>query len=156
MTPYVDPHGSTELHRPDPAEARRALATAASTTLAGRRDRRVHALATAGFGLLIGCYVGLGRLYREDGTGALSLVVYFVLLGALAVWQTRASATLPRGARRACWMGVAGTIAVMAVAQMWLNWREQATGSGPLLLALVSLGIALPMLLAAATVLRRR
>ncbi len=155
MTPNAEPSRSADLYRPTAAEARNALATVESTSLAHRRDRRVHALATAGFGLLIGGYVGLGRLDREDGSGPLSLFVYLGLLVLLALWQTRASATLPRGARWACRSGVVGTLVVAAVAQMWLNWREQTTASGALLLTAVSLAIALPMLLAAAAIMWR-
>lgn len=155
MTPHAEPHGSADLDRPTADEARAALTAAESTSLADRRDGWVHALATAGFGLLIGGYVGLGRLDRADGTGPVSLSVYVALLVGLAVWQARASVTLPRGARRACWLGIAGTVVLMAAAQMWLNWREQSTASSPLLLTVVSLVIALPMLAAAAAIWRR-
>ncbi len=139
---------------PEQDAARRSLAEADSTSLAGPRDRRVHAVAVAGFGLLVGGYVALGRLDRQDGSGSWGLGAYIALLVLLAAWQTRASAALPRGTRRTGWTGLAGTLVLCAVVQGWLNWREQTTASGPVLLVVVSLVAALPALLAAAAVLR--
>ena len=66
------------------------------------RDRRVHGLATAGFGAIVGAYVGITQALPRDN-GAVSLITagYVGLLIALAFWQKRAdlygdTAGLPR------------------------------------------------------------
>jgi hypothetical protein len=142
-------------------EARDQLAVAQSATVTTTHDRRVHGLATAGFGVAMGAYVAIQRAL--DGTGAETplLAVYAIALLGLVTWQTRAARSVPRSSRLIGYVGLAGSFVLMMATIMWLNVRStgrlggvegQPESWGILLLAGVV--IALPMLVAGARILR--
>ena len=74
----------------------RQLVEAEAATDRRSGDRRIHALATAGFGLLIGGYLAVSRLVEGTSWETLAIVFYVLLLLGLAGWQTRESSTWPR------------------------------------------------------------
>lgn len=109
----------------DAAQARAALEQASNAELTTDRDRRVHGLATAGFGLVMGLYVAAYRLADGHGSveGAL-MGLYVVTLLGLAAWQKRAAGTVPRNARSIGYLGLAASAALMIVSVIWLNVRQ--------------------------------
>jgi cytochrome bd-type quinol oxidase subunit 2 len=139
-----------EMFTPDQAQDQ--LDRARNTRLATARDRQVHAVATAAFGVIVGVYVAIGR--AVDGTGwaeSLLLSGYALLLMVLAFWQTRAARTVPRHARRTGHIGLAGTVVLMLAAITWLNVRQSGDPGRPehwWVLVLTALVVALPMLIA--------
>jgi hypothetical protein len=109
----------------DAAQARAALDQAQNATLTTDRDRRVHGLATAGFGLLMGAYVAAYRLVDGSGWGeGILLGLYVVTLFSLAAWQRRAANTVPRNARRIGYVGVIGSAVLVLASIIWLNIRQ--------------------------------
>lgn len=109
----------------DAAQARAALEQAQSADLATDRDRRVHGLATAGFGLLMGIYVAAYRLVDGSGWGeGLLLGFYAVTLFGLAAWQRRAANTVPRNARQIGYVGVIGSAVLVLASIVWMNIRQ--------------------------------
>lgn len=117
------------------------------------RDRRVHGLATAGFGAIVGAYVGITQALPRDN-GAVSLITagYVGLLIALAFWQKRAARTVPRHANLIGYVGLAGTLCLAFVGVVGLNILENVTGEratvAPLWYLLAAVAIAAPMLIA--------
>lgn len=134
-----------------PEEARGHLAHAEAAT--GRRagDRRIHALSTGGMGVAIGAFVALRD--AVDGTAwqtPLQVAYAFALVG-LALWQTRASRVVPRGARRTGYTGLSGTLVLALAAIMTLNYRSvHPVGAVEPWWVLAGAGVlvALPMVLA--------
>lgn len=109
----------------DAAQARAALEQAQSTTLTTNRDRRVHGLATAGFGLLMGAFVAInGMASQRWWVSGILAGVYVPALLALTAWQNRGAHSLPRHART---IGRAAltAAAILALASIiWLNVRQ--------------------------------
>ncbi len=138
----------------DRAAARAALDAAGSVVVDRPADRRVHAVATATFGLLVGAYFAVTRVEPALMPGWVSTAGYAVLALALAGWQTRAARTVPHGARRVSRWGLAGTIAVMVVTLGVVNslYRDGIPG---LVLVVAGMVVATPMIAAAAVVTRR-
>lgn len=139
-----------------PQQAREQLARAEAAT--GRRDpeRRVHALATAGFGLLVGAYLAVSRISEDTQWEAVVIAFYVLLLLALTTWQTRGARAWPRNTRRTSWVGLAATMVLFLAAVMAFNVREagqeldgvpQTENVG--LLVLAGVVVAAPMVLAA-------
>ncbi len=145
---------------PDQAQAQLDRAEAARVGTDG--DRRVHGLATAAFGLVVGAYVALTRVV--DGTWAEYAVLggYVVLLFGLVWWQKRAARTIPRHARRTGYLGLAGSIVLMLATVVWLNVRQAGYRAEelpdqpeqPLVLLAVALVVALPLLVAGLRIVR--
>ncbi|NNM46435.1 hypothetical protein [Knoellia koreensis] len=142
-------------------QAKAQLAAAQATEVTTTHDRRVHGLATAGFGVAMGAYVAVQRVV--DGTSAETplLAVYAIALLGLVTWQTRAARSVPRSSRLVGYVGLAGSFVLMMATIMWLNIRGtgrlggvegQPESWGVLLLAGVV--IALPMLVAGVRILR--
>jgi hypothetical protein len=143
-------------HDITPQQAREQLAQADAATDRRSGDRRVHALATAGFGLLIGGYLAVSRLVEDTSWQTLAIVFYVLLLLGLAGWQTRGASTWPRRARRASWVGLGTTMALFLGAVIALNVSDAQPGAGTTassdnvaLLVLAGLVVAAPMLVAA-------
>jgi hypothetical protein len=139
-----------------PQQAREQLAEAEAATDRRAGDRRVHALATAGFGLLVGAYLAVSRLAEGTAWQTSATTFYVLLLFALAAWQTRGASTWPRHARLTSWVGLGVTMLLLLAAMMAFNVREaqqEADGLVPTenvaLLALAGLVVAAPMLVAA-------
>ncbi len=148
-------------HGITPQQAREQLAEAEAATDRRADDRRVHALATAGFGLLIGAYVALYRPAEGTGWQLVLPSFYVLLLLALSLWQTRSSRSWPRHSRRVSYAGFAGTMVLFLTVVMALNYREahqELGGSSPtenIALLLVAGGaVAVPMLVAALVIAR--
>ena len=144
-----------------PQEARDRLDRAEAAT--GRRaaERRVHALATAGFGVLMGGYLAVSRLVQETRLESVAVVAYVLLLCALASWQTTGARAWPRHARRTSWVGLGATLVAFVAWVLVLNvreaGREDAGLAGPeslLLLVVAGVVTATPMLVAAARIRR--
>jgi hypothetical protein len=143
-------------HDITPQQAREQLAEAEAAT--GRRagDRRVHALATAGFGLLIGGYLAVSRLVEDTSWETLAIAFYVLLLLGLAGWQARGASTWPRRARTTSWAGLGTTVVLFLGAVIALNVGDAQRDAGSaapsdnvLLLVLTGLVVAAPMLVAA-------
>lgn len=139
-----------------PHEAREQLARAGGAGIDDAPDRRVHGLATIAFGVVIGLYVAVQQ--RLDGAPWEGVLAggYVVVIGAVALWQGRASGVVPRRSRRIGRIGLAGTVAAMLVAIVVLNVRQASRElAGPAgapeslwVLALVGALVALPMVVA--------
>ncbi|MGL5861550.1 MAG: hypothetical protein ACRCY9_09890 [Phycicoccus sp.] len=148
-------------HDVTPREAREQLERAA--TAATRRrvtDRRVHGLATAGFGVVVGGYVAMTNATNATGWETPVQVVFILALGGLAAWQTRASRVVPRGARRTMWAGMAGTMALALATNVALRHPSarpsaEPTGEPWWVLGAAAIGVALPMLAAGRVILRQ-
>lgn len=147
-------------HDITPQQAREQLAEAETTTDRSD-DRRVHALATAGFGIAIGAYLALSRLAEETSWEFVLIGFYVVVLLGLARWQTRSARTWPRHARRTSRIGLAGTFVLFLAAIIGFNVveaQQEADGLVPTdniaLLAGAGLVVALPLLVAALVIRR--
>ncbi len=139
-----------------PQQARERLAQVEAATDRRAGDRRVHALATAGFGVAIGAYLSLYRVVDGTSWQTPVLLAYVLGLVALAGWQTRAARSWPRNARRASYLGLGATVVLFMAAVMTFNYREaqrelHGTGAGESVLLLVLAGVvaAAPMVLVA-------
>ncbi len=144
-----------------PQEAREQLAHAEAAT--GRRDaeRRVHALATAGFGLLVGAYLAVSRVTEDTRWETVVIAFYVLLLLALTSWQTRGARAWPRHARRTSWIGLGATMVLFLAAVIAFNVREagQELDGVPKtenigLLVLAGVAVAAPMVVAAVRIRR--
>ncbi|QKE85572.1 hypothetical protein [Arthrobacter sp. NEB 688] len=138
-----------------PQQAREQLAHAEAAT--GRRDaeRRVHALATAAFGLLIGVFLAVSRISEDTRYESVVIAFYALALVALTTWQTRGARAWPRHARRTSWVGLGTTMVLFLAAVMVFNVREMQQERAGLpqtenigLLVLAGLLVAAPMVLA--------
>ena len=149
----------------DPTRARAALEQAATTRVGTDRDRRIHALATAGFGLAVGAYVSLNPpADRHTWFGGVLFALYVATLFALAAWQRHAARTVPRHSRMVGYAGLAamGVLALGSI--MWLNVRQGDNRTAGLpdqleawwVYVLVRVVIALPMLVAGHVIQRSR
>jgi len=147
------------------AQARAALEQADRTELSTDRDRRIHGLATAGFGVGMGLFVGAYRLVDGNAWAEGGLVALYVLvLFALAMWQKRAASTVPRNARRTGYVGLAASVAAMWASIIWLNIRQGDARRASLpdqvdswwVYACAALVTALPMLAAGYVIQRHR
>jgi len=139
-----------------PDEARAALEQASRTSAVAPRDRTVYAVGTALFGVVLGAFVPLTRALDLDNGPSYLTAIYVVLAIAIATWQTRAARSVPRGAKRVGYVGLALTVVISLVCIMIANWREQTTPTSAGLLVLMGVVIALPMLVAGWVIARRR
>ncbi|MBR7743509.1 hypothetical protein KC207_09435 [Phycicoccus sp. BSK3Z-2] len=153
--------GEDVMHEITPREARRRLDHLEAATANRDAERRIHALATAGFGVLMGGYLTISRVVEETRFETVALVLYVVLLGALAAWQTRGALAWPRHARRTSWLGLGGTFVLFMGAVVLFNVREVAREDGGApgpenVVLLVAAGVltATPMLVAAVRIRR--
>ncbi|GAA2739518.1 hypothetical protein GCM10009867_35910 [Pedococcus aerophilus] len=142
-----------------PQQAREQLAHAEAATTHRDGDRRVHAVATAGFGLLIGGYLAISRVTEDTSWETVVIAFYVLLLLALTRWQTHGARTWPRHAKRTNWLGLTATMVLFFAAIIGFNIREAgqeldglAATENPGLLVLAGLGVAAPMLVAAAVI----
>ena len=139
-----------------PQQAREQLAQADAATDRRAGDRRVHALATAGFGLLVGGYLAVSRLAEGTSWETLIIVFYVLLLIRLLGWQTRGASTWPRHAKRTSWVGLGASVVLFLGAVIALNVGDAQQDAGTTapsdnvaLLVLAGLVVAAPMLAAA-------
>lgn len=155
-------HQQDELPAPmSPEQARAALAEARLNLPDADRDRRIHALATAGFGALVGVYVALTQALPDDSSARGFMTAGYVgLLIGLALWQTRGARTVPRHSKVTSWIGLAGTFVMMMASTITLNLLEtrsgQVTSLSPLWYVLAAVVVAVPMLVAGGLIAKRR
>jgi hypothetical protein len=149
---------SMHADHPDitPEQARRQLAHADARPLASRRDRRVHAVGTALFGLTGGVFMASQNM-ASGLADALISAAFLVLLVAEGAWIERAARTVPRRARRWSRVGLAGSLLLaLGVVLPWLNLQAQSEPNTWPMVALGGLVVAVPSLLAAAAIVRSR
>lgn len=140
----------------DRREARESLSAARARSLDRPEDRRVHGLASIGFGLVIGGWTALARPWRDGGPSEVwTHVGYVVLLGALAIWQSRSARTWPRGSRVVAFTALGATVVLSVAATTYLNHVELTREPGQPLLALLSVVVAAPLAVAGVLIVRR-
>lgn len=140
------------LDRQDAQQAQAALDEAASRRIDSPHDRRVHGLATAGFGILVAVFV----TWLPTGE-AWATVAHFALLVALATWQTQSARSTPRAAKRIGNIGLAGTVVAVLVVTIARNVLEANYAEISVLLQVAAtVLIALPMLVAGGLIVRGR
>ncbi len=117
--------------------------------------RRVHAFATAAFGIVIGAFFALHTGLDETSWEPTIIVGYVAILLGLAAWQSRAARVMPRHGRRMSWIGLGCTAILMISAVLAANVRQAGreadgiTAGEPLwLLVVIALVIAAPMVVA--------
>jgi hypothetical protein len=128
-----------------PEVARSQLENVAAARLGNDRDRRIHGIATIGFGLLWGGYMSYIVLNDDFGPLMFLLVVASILLaGAMYLWRERAR-TVPRHTGRA--MDIAWGVSLAAgvifpflsvpvpAEQQWLDLITAGVFAAPIVLA---------------------
>jgi cytochrome bd-type quinol oxidase subunit 2 len=139
-------------HTLTPEQAREQLATSRPRSLRSERDRNVHAIGTAVFGLSLGLLMAPWNLL--SGTAELLLSATFLAVwAAAAIWVERRARTVPRRSRRWSRLGLGVSLALALVAVVpWLNLQAQTEpNTWPMALG-AALVIAAPSLLAAAVI----
>jgi hypothetical protein len=143
-----------------PEQARAALE---STPTLGNtaRDRRIHGLATAAFGALVGGYVGLYQALPEGNSARNVITAFYVLLlFGLAAWQTKNIRLWPRHSKVTGYVALGCTVMLAGIGTMALNFLESRTGVraevSPLWYAVAAIVIAAPMLVAGWIIANRR
>ena len=152
-----------EQRAPEQMTPEQARAALESTPTLGNtaRDRRIHGLATAAFGALIGGYVGLYQGLPDDhGARSGMTGVYIFLLFALAAWQAKNIKSWPRHSKITSYLGLAGTVVLAGIGTLGLNVLETRTGVradiSPVWYVAAALGIAAPMLTAGRLIAKRK
>lgn len=138
-------------------EAREQLRTSRAWRLPTRRDRRVHAVATAVFGMALGVFSAAQNLVVTwSGEALLTAAFVFVVVGA-AAWVERVARTAPRRTRLCSRLGLGLSFGLsLLLVRPWLNLQAQAEPNTlPMVLGASSV-IAVPCLVAAAVIARSR
>lgn len=154
---------TTETAAPEqvtPEQARAALESAPVVPNSDR-DRLVHAWATAGFGALVGIFVGVSQaIPRNSGAQHWIYAGYAALLLGLALWQSKKARTFPRHSTITSYIGLAGTMVLAMLAimglGMWENYTGEVVSISPLWYPLGALVVAAPMLIAGWVIAKRR
>ncbi|WP_299038793.1 hypothetical protein [uncultured Pseudokineococcus sp.] len=137
-------------------QARDQLDSTRTRSLGAPGDRRAHAIGAAAVGLTTGLHMATRNLVGESLYAVLSAVSIGVVI-AVVLRVERVSRTVPRGARRWFWTGLATSFAVaLGFVTPWLNLQAQ---DGPSTWPTVVSGavvVAVPSLLAAAAIARSR
>lgn len=147
---------STDHSPLTPEQARERLSAGRNRSLGSTRDRRVHAIGTAVFGLAMGLF--MTARHMTSGTAEVVLTILFgALLIGEVIWVERTARTVPR--RAGLWSRLgAGASLLLALGGVlpWLNLRAQSgPNSWPLVLAAAAV-VAVPSLVAAAVIARGR
>lgn len=139
----------TEPTQITPEQASANLAAGEALQLARPRDRKIHAMGTAVFGITLGVLMATRNLI--SGTTAVLLTVALAaVLVAQVVWVERAARTVPR--RAALWsrIGIGGSLLVgLALVSPWLNQAAQTEPNTVPMVAIGALAVAAPALVAA-------
>jgi hypothetical protein len=145
---------STDPKLLTPEQAREQLA--ADRTLASPRDRRVHAIGTAVLGVSTAGVLAAQNLFSGAAQLVLSAVFVAVCLGDV-VWVERVARTVPRRAKLWARLGIGASLVLsLGVVLPWLNLQAQTEpNTWPMVLA-GALVAALPSLVAAGAIARRR
>ncbi|TFV66260.1 UNVERIFIED_ORG: hypothetical protein E4P37_07435 [Bacillus sp. AZ43] len=139
-----------------PEQARQQLADVESRVLGCPRDRRLHAIGTAVFGVSIA--LGLVTQNVLSGTArlALSCVLLAVMVGE-GIGVERAARTVPRRARLWSRVGIGASFAVgLGFVMPWLNLEDQSSPNTWPMVAAAACLVALPSLAAAVVISRDR
>jgi hypothetical protein len=142
---------------PTPQEAREQLSASQPRRLTTRRDRTTHAVATATFGLALGVFSAAQNLAVSWVGEALLTAAFVLVVVGTASWVERAARTVPRRSR--LWsrigLGLSFVLSLLLV-RPWLNLQAQTEpNTWPMVLG-AAVAIALPSLVAAAVIARRR
>lgn len=139
-----------------PEHARDRLATAEARPLGRSGDAKVHASATAVFGISAAVFMASQNLFTGASDFIVSLVFVVIWFGTVA-WVERAARTVPRRARLWSRLGIgASMVLALGAGLPWLNYQAQSEpNTWPMVLA-VSAVVALPSLVAAAIIARGR
>lgn len=144
--------------------ARAALEQAQDADLTTIHDRQVHALATAGFGIVMGVFVVAYRLADGHSNLGGALAGFYVLaILAIAAWQKHKARTVPRNSRRTANVGMVASVILMLTSIIWLNIRQGDNRTAGLpdqvdswwAYALAAVVTALPMLIAGRVIFRK-
>jgi hypothetical protein len=139
-----------------PEQARRQLADLQARPLSSPRDRRVHAVGTAVFGLTIALHMATQNAVTGAAQVVLSCVVLVVLV-AETVWVERAARTVPRRARLWSRLGIGASFVVaLGFVLPWLNLQAQTSPNTWPMVAVAATVVAVPSLVAAAVITRER
>lgn len=134
------------------------------STLTTPRDRRVHGLALAAFGLLVGGFIAVQPLVDDTSLQSVVMIGYVLVLLAVPVFQRRFAHTAPRHSTRLGFWALGATAVLSFVGVGWrggrgavaenagyAGWSEQGWG-----LVITALVIALPCLVMAVVISRGR
>lgn len=134
------------LEQDEARQARTALDEANTRRIGSMRDRRIHGIATA----LIGIILGAALAIQPESEGpTLFLLVVIVCFIAVGAWQTRAARSTPRSTNRTAFVGIGATV-VMVIAFVVLRQTLEVRGdelTWPLRIG-SSLLVAAPMIVA--------
>lgn len=136
-------------------EAREQLRRSAEQRLDRRADRRVHAVATAVFGLGVGVYSAAQNLATSWIAHSLLTAAFFIVVIGTGTWVERIARTVPRRSRLWSRVGLGASFLLsLLLVRPWLNLAAQAEPNAwPTVLA-ASVVIAVPSLVAAAAITR--
>ncbi|MDO5712594.1 MAG: hypothetical protein Q4P32_12785 [Micrococcales bacterium] len=142
--------------QPSPQQAREQLAVAQSRSLSSGRDRRIHAIGTAVFGLAVG-FLAASRNITDGSSWIWATLAYFALAVGSGIWVERAARTVPRRARLWSRVGVVTSLVLALVVVLpWLNLSAQTAPNTWSMVLVGGLGAATPSLVAAAVIAARR
>jgi hypothetical protein len=143
MSNPTPPHAEQAPAQPDGQRRR----------LTDQRDRRVHALATALLGAVLGVVMASQNILAGPSGTALRTFGYLAVVAGALAWTERAADTVPRHAKLASRVGL-GTSLVVGLTSVlpWLNLSAQTRPNTLAMAAVGAAAIALPSWLAAATI----
>lgn len=137
-------------------QAQQQLAASQSRALRSARDRTLHAIGTAVFGLALGFFTVIW--HTVSGTGGVVLAGAFAAVLLIEVfWVERAARTVPRRAGLWSRLGIGASLLVaMLLVLPWLNFRAQTASITWLVVITAALVVALPSMVAATIIARGR
>lgn len=143
-------------YEPTSQEAREQLVTTHALALASARDQRVHARGTALIGVTFAIAITATTTLSNGGALVVS-AVFFAVAGGLWWWVERTTHTVPRGAKAVSTAGLTtSTVLAMFVVTPWLGtFDPSSTPPWPMITAGAVL-VAIPTLIAAALIAKRR
>lgn len=142
-------------HQLSPHEAREQLSASLTRRLTRRRDRTLHAFATATFGLALGLFSAAQNLAASWGEEVLLTAGFVLVVVGTASWVEWVARTVPRRSRLWSRIGLGASFVLsLLLVRPWLNLQAQSEpNTGPMVLAAAAV-IALPALAAAAIIAR--
>ena len=135
-----------------PEQAREQLTSTTTRSLLSPRDRRVHAIGTALFGVGVAVHMATENIVTGAAGAVLSGVVLAALLGE-TVWVERAARAVPRRARLWSRLGIGVSfVLALVVVLPWLDLAAQDEPNTWPMVVTASLVVAGPSLAAAAVI----
>jgi hypothetical protein len=139
-----------------PEQARQQLAEIQARSLSLPRDRRIHAIGTAVFGVTSAILLVTRNVVTGTGAVGLAVVALVVLVGE-GVWVERAARTVPRRARFWSRLGIGASFVLgLGLVLPWLNLQAQTSPNTWPMVAAAAVVVAAPALTAAAAIARAR